>query len=252
MPDVSEAKAWALCRVGGVDVLVSYSTLTWKPVALGRLSALRAGGCVAMVMLDSGAYHHGRGALRVEVEGYAGLAEAYGWLFDLVVAADVPGDPGATLERSLRFAELYSGPFIPVAQPPPGEPSPEAHAGSLEELEASGLLSRAPRPRGRPLAGIGGLDGPRRRARYLAALVSRIAESWSLDLHLFGVGARLLASLARRRLLHHVYSVDTGAWQAEIRWRRRTVYKADGPLEANEAAIRGYLERVAAALASTA
>ncbi|GAB6148689.1 hypothetical protein [Stetteria hydrogenophila] len=45
-----------------------------------------------------------------------------------------------------------------------------------------------------------------------------------------------------------MYSVDSSAWQAEVRWRRRTHYGAAGTLEANLAAITGYLARVKRAL----
>jgi len=262
LPDVSVAKVRALCgaagRLGGpLDVLVSYSTLLWKPVALGRLRRVVGGGCVSPVLLDSGAYHLATRGLQVDVEGYASLARRLSveGVAGLVVAPDVPGDPGATLERSLSFSRVYPGSFVPVLQPPGGGPvDPVLHAAQLLRLEEAGLLDRAPRlPGGRVLVGVGGLDGARRRAPYVAGLVRILAEDYGYAaLHLFGAGARLLRSLARRGLLDAVYSVDTGAWQAEIRYRRRTELGAEGVVEANTLAIERYLERVHRAAEATA
>ena len=249
MPDMAPAKVHALCSAGAPDVLVSYSTLVWKPITTKRLKTVVDEGCVGSVMLDSGAYHHARGEFRVDVGEYAirawrlrveGLAE-------YVVAPDVPGDPESTLKRTLEFSEAYHGEFVPVAQPPPGPPDPRAHANELQGLLLKGLLDRAPKVPGGRLVGLGGLDGPRRRAKYLAELLEAIEDlHLQVRLHLFGVGARLLKSLAGKGLLDMVYSVDTGAWQAEIRFRRRSKYKADSTLKANIAAIKGYLERLVA------
>jgi len=249
LPDLSESKLAALELARSVEprVLVSYSTFLTKPGSVARLG--RLAGAASELMLDSGAYHHARGVVKVSVGEYAGFASRHRGLFDLVVAPDVPGDPEASLERTLEFLEAYGGPVVPVAQPPP-EGKARDHARQLEALEANGLLDSAPRPRGRPLVGVGGLDGERKRAAYLAELVREISDSYggAVDLHLFGVGARLLRSLARRHLLDNIYSVDTGAWQAEIRYRRRTVYAAESTLEANLAAITGYVAKAAAAV----
>ena len=256
LPDLSGAKAAALRAasrlVGPVDVLVSASTLAWKPGVEARLASLRLEpGVLGLVMLDSGAYHHARGAARVGVEWYAGLAArlATGGLADLVVAPDVPGDPEETLRRTLEFAPAYPGQFVPVAQPPRGPPDPAGHARQLDSLARHGLLERAPRlPGGRVLVGLGGLDGPRRRTAYLAGLLGVVEGEWpGVALHLFGAGARHLRALARRGLLHMIYSVDSTGWLAEIRYRRRTVYNAASVEEANASAIIGYLGRARAA-----
>ncbi len=259
LPDVSKSKVRALCgashRRGAVlDVLVSYSTLLWKPVAAERLSLLVSRGCVSPAMIDSGAYHLATRGLEVDVASYAATARRLvaDGVAGFVVAPDVPGDPWATLARSLEFAEVYPGEFVPVIQPPPrGGPDPVLHAAQLAELEAAGLLERAPKlPGGRVLVGVGGLDGNRRRTAYVAELVRLVWEGYGwAGLHIFGAGARLLKSLARRGLLDAVYSVDTGAWQAEIRFRRRTELGAEGVVDANVRAIVRYLERVAGALA---
>ena len=260
MPDLSEAKAEALklaARRGvRVDILVSATILAWKPSVEARLAVLREESSIGSVMLDSGAYHHARGDAEVGVTWYAGLAArlAGEGLVDYVVAPDIPGDPRATLERTLEYAEAYPGPFIPVAQPPRGHPDPKRHAAALEELEKHGLLDRAPRDNGGArLVGIGGLDGPLRRAGYRTKLVEEIEKEWgprAVALHLFGVGARLLKSLAKRGLARIIYSIDSTAWLAEIRWRRRTVYNATTTLEANLAAITGYIAKIATALTS--
>lgn len=250
MPDMAPAKIHALCSAGAPDVLVSYSILVWKPVTAERLKAVVERGCVGSVMLDSGAYHHARGEFRVDVDEYASRAWrlAVEGLAEYVVAPDVPGDPKTTLKRTLQFSKAYPGEFIPVAQPPPGPPDPKAHANELQGLALKDLLERAPKVPGGRLVGLGGLDGPRRKTGYLVDLVRKI-EDLRLDikLHLFGVGARLIKSLAARGLLNMVYSIDTGGWLAEIRFRRRTRYRALTTLEANTAAIKGYLERLATA-----
>ncbi len=261
LPDVSSSKVSALCsasrRLGApVDVLVSYSTLLWKPVAASRLRGVVSRGCVSPVLLDSGAYHLATRGLDVDVARYASeaLRMAGEGVAGLVVAPDVPGDAWATLERSLAFAEAYPGEFMPVLQPPvPDSRDPLLHAAQLAQLEGAGLLDRAPRlPGGRILVGIGGLDGARRRAAYVAELVRILTDEYgNVALHLFGAGARLLRSLAKRGLLESVYSVDTGAWQAEIRFRRRTELGADGVVEANLLAIERYLERVSEAVVAT-
>ncbi len=235
-------------------MLVSATIVAWKPSVEARLAALRAESTVGSVVLDSGAYHHARGDAEVGVDWYARLAARLNraGLVDYVVAPDVPGDPRATLERTREFSQAYPGPFIPVAQPPQGKLDPRAHAGSLDELARHSLLDRAPMVEGgRSLVGIGGLDGPLRRASYLASLVEEVERKWgsrSVALHLFGVGARLLKSLARRGLTGIVYSVDSTAWLAEIRWRRRTVYNASTTIEANLAAITGYIAKITASL----
>lgn len=258
LPDVSEVKVAALCGVagllgGGVDVLVSYTTLLWKPSTVSRLARLVAEGCVRPVLLDSGAYHLATRGFMVSIEGYAAMARrlSSAGVAGLVVAPDVPGDSMATLARSLEFAFAYGGPFMPVLQPPRGSPpDPLAHARAFEALEAAGLLELAPRlPGGKVLVGVGGLDGARRRTSYVASLIDAIDKLYGYAaLHIFGAGARLLRSLARRGLLSAVYSVDTGAWQAEIRYRRRSGLGAETTLEANKLAIARYLERVRRAI----
>ncbi|MEB2837021.1 MAG: hypothetical protein GSR80_000319 [Desulfurococcales archaeon] len=251
LPDVSEAKCRAICLAGPLDVLVSYTTLKWKPSTLARLLALRRRGCLSSVMLDSGAYHLARLGARVDPREYAADSRSgLGPAWDLVVAPDVPGDPEATLERTLEFIQSYGAPFLPVAQPPPGPADPRRHALEAERLVSRGLLEWSPRlPGGRRLLGLGGLDGPRRRVSYIAGLLEEVeSRLGGVSLHLFGVGARILAGLARRGLLGLVYSVDSSGWLAEIRFRRRTHYRAPGVVEANAAAMKGYLARLARVL----
>ena len=250
LPDVSTAKVNAILRAsrerGPVDVLVSYTTLTWKPSSYGRLLLLREHGALGEVMLDSGAYHLMRLGMEVPLEDYAARAVEGPW--DLVVAPDVPSDPGLTIERSVRFTQLHPGEFIPVLQ---GE-TVEGYLASLRAEWELGLLDRAPMRSGARLVGVGGLDGPRRRIAFLSRLVSSVlreSRSIGLDivLHLFGIGVRLIRGLRRRGLLESVYSVDSSGWLAEITFRRRTVYAAHTPEEASYKAITAYLAKAEAA-----
>ncbi len=244
-PDLSQSKMEAIHRIGPIDLLLSITTLTWKPVSLERLLILKREGAVEGLMLDSGAYHHARGDASIDPVEYARASTRLAGVFDYIVAPDLPGDMKATLERTLVFSRIFPGHFIPVAQPGPG-----GYQGSIDMLARSGLIERALRVEGgRRLIGIGGLDGPRRRVRYVASLIDGIeAEYPGLALHLFGVGARILRGLARRGLLDPVYSVDSSGWLHEIMWRRRSVYNASTPVDANASAIAGYLARVRSAI----
>lgn len=248
LPDLSLTKAEALCSVGEpLDVLISYSTILWKPVVEERIRLVKDAGCVGSVMLDSGAYHLARGSVEVDVRTYASYASGAGSLYDLIVAPDSPGRADETVSRTLLFSRFYRGGFVPVLQPP--------HAKVLDELYNAGVIERALRLEdGRLLLGIGGLDGGLRKVEAVSGIVISVVEAASglgLDvaLHLFGVGARILRGLARRGLLDSIYSVDSSGWLAEIRFRRRSVYGAMGVVDANVAAIKGYLERVKAAVA---
>ena len=251
-PDLSESKYRALRALGGVDILVSYTTLKWKPGIRGRLAMLRGEDLLTGVMLDSGAYHHGNGYTRVDPVEYSGFASSHRSLFDYIVAPDVPGRQVESLERTMAMMEWYPGEFIPVLQPPGGPPDPSAHAGYIEDLERIGALDRAPRVEGGGvLVGLGGLDGGLRRIGYIAEVVRLIEREYPwARLHIFGAGARVLKGLRRRGLIGNVYSVDSSSWLSEIMWRRRTVYNAGDVVEANIAAINGYLERIHSALSA--
>ncbi|MCE4628260.1 MAG: queuine tRNA-ribosyltransferase family protein [Desulfurococcales archaeon] len=247
LPDLGGSKVEALRSlcVEGVraSVLVSYTVLRWKPGMMPRLSSLRGEGCLGRVMLDSGAYHLMRLGERVDPGEYAEFARSAKELWDIVVAPDAPGKPGETLERTLEFASSYSGSFMPVLQ---GEDE-EGYARLLRSFEREGLTDRAPRAsEGRPVIGIGGLDGERKRVGYVSRLLKRLPEEYSY--HLFGVGIRVLRGLRRRGLLGRVYSVDSSGWLAEIWFRRRTVYGASGVVEANLAAMRAYIGKAQAAV----
>jgi hypothetical protein len=233
LPDLSHGKAEAVVRLSRelpVSVLVSYSLFKLKPSSLDRLAALR-GLAGVRVMLDSGAYHLRRLGLRVGVGEYARFASRHGGLFDVVVAPDVPGAPNATLARTLLFAELYQGPFLPV----------------LQGLDAEGYLRVWQRLRARGLdnggyVGAGGLDGPRRSPRFLAELAGRLCGE-GVRLHLFGAGLKLYKALPPEAR-ECVRSVDSGAWSMEILYRRRSHLKADGdPVQLNYTAMKSYLER---------
>lgn len=247
LPDLADSKINAICRLEEpVNVLVSYATFLMKPSNTSRIERLRK--CVeGKIMLDSGAYHFARKSLYVDVKAYAKFAKRYDGVFDFVVASDVPGDWQGTLERTLRFAELYEGDFIPVLQ--------HIHLKMFWVFLEAGIVARAPRANGSYLLGVGGLDGERRRVNYVADVVFALRRNarylgFPVKLHVFGAGARLLRSLAKRGLLDVVYSVDTGAWQAEIRYRRRSELGADGVGEAelNAIAIKRYMERARRAI----
>ncbi|MCE4599695.1 MAG: hypothetical protein F7C81_05810 [Desulfurococcales archaeon] len=243
LPDLSMRKYATLQSLADkgilIDVLVSYTILSSKPSMLSRLQELRQTGSIGEVMLDSGAYHLARLGLNVDPLEYSNFAYKWLDLWDYVVAPDVPGDPDATLERTIEFAKYYREDFIPVIQ-----------GGSVDEyvkmgeslLDAIGYLNAS-------LTGIGGLDGFKRRAPFISKLVSSISRSLGLyKLHLFGVGSRIVKSLAKRGLLKYIYSVDTTAWLAEIMYRRNTVYKALDVVDANISAIIGYLKRIYSAI----
>lgn len=235
LPDLADSKVEALCELSGVNVLVSYSIFIMKPSALGRLRQLRE--CTRLLMLDSGAYHHAKGEVYVDVKVYARFAERYGGLFDYIVAPDVPGEPQATLERTVRFMQYYKGSFVPVLQPP--------YLRSFIMLAEAGALERAPMPGYFLLVGLGGLLGRKLGSIERLREVLGEAERLGLDIrfHVFGAGARLLRSLAKRGLINSIYSIDSGAWLAEIMYRRREL-GARGEAEVNAAAIRRYLERL--------
>jgi hypothetical protein len=233
LPDLSRGKVEAVDRLSRelpVSVLVSYSLFKLKPSSLDRLAVLR-GSAGVRVMLDSGAYHLRRLGLRVGVREYARFASKHHRLFDVVVAPDVPGAPNATMARTLLFAELYQGPFLPVLQ----GLDLEGYLGMLRRLRALGLDNGG-------YVGVGGLDGPRRSPSFLAGLADRLCMQ-GVRLHLFGAGLRLYKALppeARKC----VRSVDTGAWSMEIVYRRRSLLKADGdPVQLNYVAMKTYLER---------
>ncbi|MEB3789835.1 MAG: hypothetical protein GSR72_08105 [Desulfurococcales archaeon] len=242
LPDVSEAKSEALAKLGAngsrPDVLISYTIVKWKPISLERLRALRRRKVLGYVMLDSGAYHLMKIGEEVDVEAYTRVIEENRDLWDFVVAPDVPGDPRATLERTLWFMESYSGEFLPVLQ---GN-SPRDYVLFLEELASYGVTDRAYTVDGKPVIGVGGLDGYKKRVSFVAEVVRMLAR-YNVLLHIFGVGIRVLKGLRRRGLLKNVFSVDSSGWLAEIQWRRRTIYGAVTPVEANMHAIRGYLGR---------
>ena len=236
LPDLSKRKAEALealYETGyAVSVLVSYTILASKPGMLDSLRSLRREGVLEEVMLDSGAYHIYRLGARVDVQGYAGFASLHGSLWDHVVAPDVPGDPWETIERTREFSKVYPGEYVPVAQ----------GRSVGEYVETAGALSGL--PGSGDLLGVGGLDASRRRIGFISGLVRGLVAAGYEKLHLFGIGARHFKGLARRGLARFIASIDTTAWLAEIVYRRRTVYGAEGVVEANIAAITGYLKRI--------
>jgi len=233
MPDLSRAKIEALTRLSHeqpVSILVSYSTIIMKPVTLERLRELRRRAYSLEVMLDSGAYHMARLGLEISVASYADFALKHQNLFDVVVAPDVPGDCEATLRRTLEFKRLYRGPLLPVVQ---GR-TVEEYIYCYTRLQEAGLVDGA--------LGVGGLDGERRKQGFLGSLLAQLCTN-SAKLHLFGVGARLYKALTSR-YGYCIASIDTGAWQAEIYYRRRTELKADSDVtELEYKAMKRYLER---------
>jgi len=229
MADLSRAKVEALARLSRelpVSILVSYSTFKLKPVTLDRVRELRAKAGVK-VMLDSGAYHMARLEFKVDVMGYARFAERYQRLFDIVVAPDVPGDARATVERTKEFSKVYNGWFLPVLQG--------------VRVEDYLWCARELRDLTRGYTGVGGLDKARRRAEWLEKLLGALC--WGLELHMFGLGARL-SKILISKFRGCIRSVDTGAWSSEITFRRRSELGVDGDIvELEYKAIRRYLER---------
>ena len=229
MADLSRAKVEALARLSRelpVSILVSYSTFKLKPVTLSRVRELRARAGVK-VMLDSGAYHMARLGLGVRVVEYARFAERHQRLFDVVVAPDVPGNAKATVERTMEFSKFYNGWFLPVLQG--------------VRVEDYLWCARELRDLIEGYAGVGGLDRGKRRAEWLEKLLGALCRG--LELHLFGLGARLTKVLVSR-FRGCVRSVDTGAWQAEVTFRRWSELKTDGDMvELEYKAMKRYLER---------
>jgi hypothetical protein len=235
IPDLSRGKLEAIVRLSRelpVGILVSYSTFKLKPVTLDRLRELRSRAEVK-VMLDSGAYHMRKLGLDVRVEDYASLALSNPRLFDVIVAPDILHDCGSTLLRTLRFLKLLGNPH-----------------GVLMVLQGVTLSDYVKCYRLHRLAfgelryvGVGGLDGTRRRIAFLSGLLGSLC-SLGLELHLFGVGARL-ARLLVTRGYSCIKSTDTVAWLHEIVFRRRDELGVDGdPVELNYRAMRRYLERL--------
>jgi len=231
MPDLSWAKVEALARLSRerpVSILVSYSTFKLKPVTLERLRELRRRAYSLEVMLDSGAYHMARLGLEVSVASYADFVGRHGRLFDVVVTPDVPSDCKATIARTEEFKKLYGGPFMPVLQ---GR-SVDEYVSCYVELRELGLTSNH--------FGVGGLDGPKKSPWFIKDLLARLCGP-DTHLHLFGVGARLYRELSPYHKC--IESIDSGAWQAEIRYRRREL-EADGNMaELEYRAMKRYLER---------
>ncbi len=243
LPDLSKRKYITLQSLADkgilVDVLVSYTILSSKPSILPKLLELRQTGSIGEIMLDSGAYHIARLGAKIDPLKYSIFA--YRWLdmWDYVVAPDVPGDPEATLKRTIEFARYYKDDFIPVIQGVNIDDYILMGEKLIENLGLSHLT----------LTGIGGLDGSRRKVKFISSLVERVLDRLGLNrLHLFGVGSRIVKALFRRGLLRYIYSIDTTAWLAEIVYRRKTVYGASNVVDANISAIIGYLKRVYGAI----
>jgi hypothetical protein len=235
MPDLSRAKLEAIVRLSGelpLSILVSYSTFKLKPATLDRLRELRSRAEVE-VMLDSGAYHMRRLGLDVRVEDYASFVQSNPRLFDVIVAPDVPHDCGSTLFRSFRFSKLLGNPPDVMMVLQGVTLNDYIKCYRLHRL-AFGELH---------YVGVGGLDGARRRVGFLSELLGNLCNM-GLELHLFGIGARLARLLATRGY-NCVKSTDTMAWLHEIKFRRRDELGVDGNLvELNYRAMRRYLERI--------
>jgi hypothetical protein len=229
MPDLSRPKLEALVllsnEIGRLGILISYSTLKLKPKTLDGLAVLKRRADVD-VMLDSGAYHMARLGLKVDVREYADFVSKHGNLFNTVVAPDVPGDPGLTVVRTIKFSKLYAGEFMPVVQ---GK-NVEEYVRCYRELRSLGLA------RYRRL-GVGGLELFKSEPNLLGELLSRLCFK---PLHLFGVGSRVLRLVAPYDGC--IRSVDSTAWLHEIRFRRRALGDGD-PVRLNYNAIKTYIYR---------
>jgi len=229
LPDLSYSKIKALellSRELEVNILVSYSTLKMKPKYVDWLKPLRI--VSSNIMLDSGAYHLLRYGIKVNVEEYAQFALKYSSIIDHVVAPDVPEDPEKTVERTLQFAKIYKGEFIPVAQ---GR-EPREYMDTLNTITrlANGII------------GVGGLDKYKRKPKKLVDIIKPLCRK--AKLHLFGIGARHVGVLSKSNLLECVDSFDSVSWLYEIKYRRHSLLKPQNIVDANYKAMKIYLNRV--------
>jgi hypothetical protein len=231
MPDLSRAKVEALKKLSrerAVSILVSYTTFKFKPSTLERLEELRKHANVK-VMLDSGAYHMAKLKLNIDIRDYAHFASRHVKLFDIIVAPDRPGDARATISRTREFYKAYGNPILAVIQ---GSEVSE-YIWCYRELINLGFIDG--------YLGIGGLDGPKRSKKWLSKLLSKLCVD-NVKLHLFGAGARLAKTLTAS-YSWCIGSLDSGAWQAEIRYRRRQLGIDGDVVEANYKAMKRYLLR---------
>ncbi len=241
-PDLSRSKLEALRQLYAsdvrVNVLISYTTLRWKPVTLERLKEARS--YLGEVMLDSGAYHIFSGAISYEemasyLSDYSELSSKLldRGIVDYAVAPDVPGDRARTLENTLRFMNGDQGGKMSVLQ---GRSVGE-FLDFLTELSSRGLITD-------PL-GMGNVNIFKGRGRVgmgqLAAVLRAVKSVHDERIHLFGANLRILSLREVRELLD---MCDTASWLYDIRFRRRTVLKAGDTAEATRKAIIYFLERL--------
>ncbi len=241
-PDLSKSKLKALRQLYTndlmVNVLISYTTLRWKPVTLERLREARE--YVGEVMLDSGAYHVFSGAISHRemaryLREYALLSSELleGDVIDYAVAPDVPGDTERTLKNTIRFLNGSPEGRISVLQ---GRDVDE-FLGFFEELSDLDLVTD-------PL-GLGNVNVFKERRRegmkQLVEVLSEVRSSYSGRVHLFGANLKILGVREIRDLLD---MCDTASWLYDIRYRRRTVLKAKDTVEATKKAIIYFLERL--------
>ncbi len=192
-------------------------------------------------MLDSGAYHIAFHGLELTPEEYAQRAKYLRNHVNLIVGPDIPRNPKKSIDRMLRFSNIYRDEFIPTLQS--SNLDPDEYLLNLEALEVHGLLKKAPKVHGgKPLIGIGGLVGAP--VKIVASVIDRLKDACNCFFHLFGANVRIIKGLARRDLLNKIYSIDTSGWLSDLRWRRRTVYKARDTLEANIKVMIGYLTKI--------
>ena len=241
-PDLSKSKLKALKQLYAsdlmVNVLISYTTLRWKPITLERLKEVRR--YIGEVMLDSGAYHVFSGVIsHREMARYLSeyvllssrLLER--GIIDYAVAPDVPGDTERTLKNTIKFLDGNAEGKVSVLQ---GKDVSE-FLRFFKELSNQGLITD-------PL-GLGNVNAFKERGKegmeQLIELLREVRSFHSGRVHLFGANMKILKIKEVRVLLD---MCDTASWLYDIRYRRRTVLKAKDTVEATRKAIIYFLERL--------
>ena len=167
-----------------------------------------------------------------KIKRYAKFVKQHFYLFDFVVAPDVPGSIEATVRNTQEFASVVEE-YVPVLQ-----------GKSLREyLMCLDFLRRKKLLRSRMLVGIGNITPFKNNGKGLmefSQILKKLKESGLEKMHLFGANLRVL-----KKTHSLLYSCDIGAWQREIAFRRRTTHNAPNIEMATLKALLTYEKKIA-------